>query len=68
MRNATGWTAADIDLPSFTVQSPATGTSTNQPIMVVFGAGASASNTDFLLRVQGPGGINVQYALGVTVV
>jgi hypothetical protein len=68
MRNATGWTAADIDLPSFTVQSPAIGTSTNQPIMVVFGAGASASNTDFLLRVQGPGGINVQYALGVTVV
>jgi|SRR5688572_6266292 len=67
MRNGTGWTSGGVDLPTFTVLAPAAGTTTNQPILAQFAAGDSATNTDFLLRVQGPEGINVQYALPVTV-
>jgi len=68
VRNSSGWSAADIDLPTFTVTNPSSGSTTNQNINVGFVAGGTATATDIIFTVTRGSDISVQYVQGVTVV
>lgn len=68
MRNATGWSTAEIDLPTFNVTPPAAGSTTNQNINVIFTAGATGTDTDLVFMVTRGADISVRCVQGVTAV
>lgn len=62
VKNTTGWTGGDIDIPSFKVSAPAEGKTTRQTILAEFAAGQAAAETEMYVSIKGDQGVDIKYA------